>query len=98
MDEALARYEHRRNEATMADYRENIAGASFNPMPVELLQLRAALRGNQENTRRFLMAREGLIPPKEFFNPENLERILGSAALNRIVPIPHESLGESPNV
>jgi len=98
LDEALVRYERRRNDATMADYRENIAGASFNPMPVELLQLRAVLRGNQDDTRRFLMAREGLIPPQEFFNAENLERILGSAALNRIVPSPHESRGEAPNV
>ena len=31
--------------------------------------------GNQEDTNRFVMAREGMIPPEEFFNPENLRRI-----------------------
>jgi hypothetical protein len=69
LDEALIRYKLRRNEATMADYRENIDRAKFVPMPAEALQLRAALRGNQDETRRFIMASEGMIPPKEFFNP-----------------------------
>jgi len=68
-------YELRRNEATIAEYRENIAQARFAPVPAELLQLRLALRGNQEDTKRFIMAREGMIPPEEFFNPENLQRI-----------------------
>jgi hypothetical protein len=48
-------------------------------MPAELLQLRAALRGNEEDTRRFIMAREGMIPSEEFFNAGNLERILANA-------------------
>jgi len=75
LNEALMRYECRRNEATMAEYRENIARARFDPVPAELLQLRLALRGHQEDTKRFIMAREGMIPPEEFFNPENLRRI-----------------------
>jgi hypothetical protein len=36
----------------------DIAQARFNPAPVELLELRAALRGNQEDTNQFIMARE----------------------------------------
>jgi hypothetical protein len=64
----------------MADYRENIAAARFDSSPGELLQLRAALRGNEEDTRRFIMANERMIPPQEFFNPENLERIRVNAA------------------
>ena len=79
MDEALMRYERRRNESTMVDYRENMAAAKFADMPAELLQLRAALRGNEEDIRRFIMAREGMIPPEEFFSAENLERILANA-------------------
>jgi len=79
MDEALMTYERRRNEATMADYRENMAAAKFAGMPPELLRLRAALRGNAEDTRRFIMAREGMIPPEQFFSAENLERILVNA-------------------
>ena len=86
LDEALMKYERCRNESTIADYRENIAQAKFAPMPAELLQLRAALRGNQEDTRRFIMAREGMIPPNEFFNAENLHRILTNAEVRPLVP------------
>src|SRR5215471_7408110 len=75
LDEALMRYERRRNEATMGEYRENIAAARFAPVSPELLQLRLALRGNQEDTNRFVMALEGWISNEEFFSPENLERI-----------------------
>jgi flavin-dependent dehydrogenase len=80
LNEALMVYERRRNEATMADYRENIAQARFDPAPVELLELRAALRGNQKDTNQFIMAREGLVPPEEFFNDENLQRIHSKSA------------------
>ena len=75
LDDALMRYERRRNEATMAEYRENIAAARFTAVPPELLQLRLALRGNQEDTNRFVMALEGWISHEEFFNPDNLQRI-----------------------
>ena len=86
LDVALTRYELRRNEATLTDYRENIARARFDPIPTELLQLRMALRGNQEETNRFIMAREGMIPPEEFFNPENIQRILATAGCSLVVP------------
>lgn len=86
LDEALKRHEFRRNDATMGDYRENIARASFGPVPAELLQLRSALRGNQEDTKRFILAREGWIPPEEFFNPENVERILANAGRGSTLP------------
>jgi flavin-dependent dehydrogenase len=75
LGEALLGYETRRNDATLAEYRENIAAARFTPISPELLQLRLALRGNQEGTKRFVMMLEGWISQEEFFNPENLERI-----------------------
>jgi 2-polyprenyl-6-methoxyphenol hydroxylase-like FAD-dependent oxidoreductase len=78
LNEALMAYERRRNESTMAEYRENIARARFGPMSGQLLQLRMALRGNQDDTNRFIMAREGMIPPEEFFNPANLQRLLAN--------------------
>jgi hypothetical protein len=40
-------------------------------------RLRAALRGNVEATRQFMLARNGRIPREAFFNPENLGRLLG---------------------
>jgi hypothetical protein len=77
-DEALAEYESQRNEMAMADYQLNLRMASFSPPP-ELIQISSALQGNQEDTNRFFMAREGMIPREEFFNPENLQRIMAKA-------------------
>lgn len=78
VDTAMAEYERRRNEATMPDYMENLALAQFKPIPAEVSQLRLALRSNQEDTNRFFLAREGMIPRETFFNPENLTRIMGT--------------------
>ena len=89
LDDALMRYERRRNEATMAEYRENIAAARFTPISPELLQLRLALRGNQEDTNRFVMALEGWILHEEFFDPENLTRIFANAGASSVLPNQH---------
>ena len=86
LDDALMRYERRRNEATIAEYRENIAAARFAPVSPDLLQLRLALRGNQEDTNRFVMALEGWISQEEFFNPDNLQRIVAKAGGSSVVP------------
>jgi 2-polyprenyl-6-methoxyphenol hydroxylase-like FAD-dependent oxidoreductase len=75
-EHALAQYERRRNEASASAYRETLSLARFTPMPAEMLELRAALRGNPEATRHFYMARQGLVPRESFFNPENLPRVL----------------------
>lgn len=78
VDIAMKAYERRRNEATLADYKENLALAQFKPIPAEVSQLRLALRGNQDETNRFFLAREGMIPPETFFNPEHLKWIMGT--------------------
>lgn len=78
-DIALADYERRRNESTTPDYRENIEMAQFTPPPPQMTQMLAALQGNPEDARRFFLAREGLIPPASFFNPENMQRIVAAA-------------------
>jgi flavin-dependent dehydrogenase len=75
LHEALMMYDRRRNEATIPEYRENMEWASFTPMPAEFLELRKGVRGNQEDTNRFIMALEGMIPREAFFHPANLERI-----------------------
>ncbi len=59
--DALADYEARRNEATLADYRQNIGQARLDPPPAEFLALRASLRDDEEATRNFYLASEGLI-------------------------------------
>jgi flavin-dependent dehydrogenase len=89
LDETLMRYERRRNEATMSEYRENIAAARFTAISPELLQLRLALRGNQEDTNRFVMALEGWISREDFFDPENLKRIFANAGASFVLPNQH---------
>jgi 2-polyprenyl-6-methoxyphenol hydroxylase-like FAD-dependent oxidoreductase len=87
LEGALADYERRRNEAAMPCYQQNLNAARFRPYPPELYQLRAAVRGNPEETRRFFLARYGMIPPEQFFNPENVQRLLTGARDAR-VPVP----------
>ena len=73
---ALGGYEEQRNAASMRLYHENAYQAQFKPVPEDLLAIRAAIREDQEKTNRFYLARQGMIPPQEFFNPENLRRLM----------------------
>jgi flavin-dependent dehydrogenase len=77
MQESLADYEKRRNEAMAADFDENLAMARFTPFDPQVLAIRAAVRHNPEQATRLIKARMGMIDPAEFYNPENLERLLG---------------------
>lgn len=77
---AMAEYERRRNAATLPDFQQNLHMAQFRPPPPEVVRLRAALRGNQEDTNRYLLAYQGMMAPESFFNPDNLGRIVAMSA------------------
>jgi 2-polyprenyl-6-methoxyphenol hydroxylase-like FAD-dependent oxidoreductase len=77
MEDALAGYERSRDEQTLPWYQLNVGAARLGPPPPDVQALREALRGNQEDTNLFYMAREGMIPPERFFNPENIQRLMG---------------------
>ena len=62
--EALGEYERRRNDATLADYRRNVQQAQLNPLPAEVLEVRASLRGDQAAINRYLLEGEGLLAPE----------------------------------
>jgi flavin-dependent dehydrogenase len=79
LDEALADYERRRDEDTMPWYQINLGAAQLQPPPPDLAALRAAVRESQEDTNLFYMAREGMIPPEQFFTPENMPRLMANA-------------------
>ena len=79
LDEALADYERRRNEAVMPVYEFTCQLAPFAPPPPEMLQLYNALRGNQAATEQFLGLFAQTVSIPQFFAPENLQRILGAA-------------------
>ena len=74
--DALRDYERRRNEASAADYRENLHMARFLPVPEETYRLRAALRADPAGNQPVLPGPPGMIPREAFFNPENLQRLL----------------------
>ena len=78
MLEALTRYETSRNDASALDYEENLAAARFTPPPPELLAIRAAVRTRPEEATRMIKARQGMINRDEFFNPQNVQRLLGA--------------------
>jgi flavin-dependent dehydrogenase len=77
LEKALADYERRRDEETMPWYQLNLGVAQLGPMPPDQTALRAAVRGNQEDTNLMYLAREGMIPPETFFNPDNMQRLMG---------------------
>jgi flavin-dependent dehydrogenase len=78
LDDALADYGRRRNEATLPAYRENLVAAQLTPAP-EQRRLLAALRDDQAATNHFFLARQGMVPRETFFNPENLQRLMAGA-------------------
>jgi flavin-dependent dehydrogenase len=80
LEEALADYERRRNEATLPIYEMTCQFAALQPPPPETQQLIAALRHDREQASRFLGTVVGTVPVAEFFAPENLAAIMGVAA------------------
>jgi len=79
LDDALAGYERARDEATLPAYRENLAWAKLGSAPPQVLALRAAIRDDPEEARRFYLAREEMVAPETYFNRENLARVMAGA-------------------
>jgi hypothetical protein len=73
-------YEQSLNEATVPIYEFTHQLASLEPPSLEMQQLFAALRGNQEQTNGFFGMLAGTVPIPKFFAPENLGQIMGAAA------------------
>lgn len=79
LDDAMADYERRRNEASTVDYNMSIDAAQLKPPSFDERRILRGLRGNQEMINQFFMAREEMIPPESFFNRANLKRIWANA-------------------
>jgi flavin-dependent dehydrogenase len=78
MHEALADYESTRNAASAADFEQNIAEARFPPVPATVLALRQAVKDRPDDATLMIKARNAMIDRTRFFNPQNLQRLLGS--------------------
>jgi flavin-dependent dehydrogenase len=79
LEDALAGYEQRRNEASAADYEENLVAAHLQPIPDQVLALRAAIRHDPEATRRFMLVRNQMIEPPGPVSPQTAHELIGGA-------------------
>jgi flavin-dependent dehydrogenase len=79
LPEALAGYQRRRDEAATAMYELTCQRAALDPPTPQMSRLIAALRGNQDDTDRFIGVIAGTIPITEFFAPGNIQRITGAS-------------------
>jgi 2-polyprenyl-6-methoxyphenol hydroxylase-like FAD-dependent oxidoreductase len=81
MMEALADYERRRNQEVLPMFEHTCQLAKLEPPPAEMFPLLNALRTNQTEAGRFLGTIAGTVPLQEFFCPENIGRVIGTAQL-----------------
>jgi 2-polyprenyl-6-methoxyphenol hydroxylase-like FAD-dependent oxidoreductase len=81
MTDALAGYERKRNQEVMAMFEHTCQLARLAPPTPEMIQLLEALRGDREETGRFLGTVTGTVPIQQFFSPENVGRIVKASAL-----------------
>ena len=75
---ALAEYERIRNEEIRGLYELTCEFASLAPPTAKQQALFAALRTNEEDTRRFFGVVAGTVRADEFFASANLARIVGA--------------------
>jgi 2-polyprenyl-6-methoxyphenol hydroxylase-like FAD-dependent oxidoreductase len=79
-NEALAAYQHDRDEDSIAMYEFTTQLATLEPPPPEQLPLFQAIHRSREASDDFARMNAGTISPATFFAPANIERILGSNA------------------
>lgn len=79
--EALTAHQARRDQRAKPLYDFTCQLATLEPPPPFMQQLFFALRGNQQDTNQFFSAITGSRPLPAFMNPENLDRIMASAAI-----------------
>ena len=54
--------------------------AALEPPAPQMSRLLAALHGNQHDTDQFIGVIAGTVPVAEFFTPDNIQRITGTAS------------------
>ncbi|HYO56986.1 NAD(P)/FAD-dependent oxidoreductase [Archangium sp.] len=73
LEEALKHYESRRRSQSAAAYYDYVCTlAEMRPLRHDELQLFVVLRGNQEETNRFIATHADIAPVSEFFQASNL--------------------------
>lgn len=77
--EALAEYQRIRDQQFTPMYELSCSLATLEPPSSDMLALYKALRTNPIERNRFFGTLGGTVPPCEYYAPENLQRIIGSA-------------------
>lgn len=73
-------YQRARDAAVAGLHDFNVRLALMEPPPPEVLALRAAIRGDDLQTSRYMGAVARTIPFHDFFGPENVTRLVGAKA------------------
>jgi flavin-dependent dehydrogenase len=79
-DDAMATYQQARDAQVMPIYEFTTQLATLEPPPPEMQQLLGAVHGNRDATDAFASVTAGTMSPVEFFDPDNIGRIMGAAA------------------
>jgi flavin-dependent dehydrogenase len=79
-DDAMSAYQSSRDERVKALYHFTCELARLGPPPPPMQALFGALRANREATNEFYAAITGATPLPQFFNPQNIGRIVAGAA------------------
>ena len=78
MENALAAYEQKRNQAETPYFELTSQLATLQPPPPELHQVLEALQRNPVQRSRFFGVLAHTVPVQDFFAPENIQQILGN--------------------
>lgn len=87
LDETLADYERARNADARPYYERTCQAAALGSPPRAVLELRAALRYQPEETSRYLGAIQGTVSIREYFAPDNIARIIARAPPTEPAPV-----------
>jgi 2-polyprenyl-6-methoxyphenol hydroxylase-like FAD-dependent oxidoreductase len=80
LDEAIAQFQHRRDASVMPIYEFTREMAKLDPPPQQVIDLFVALRDNPKDTSDYFGIFAQTVSPAAFFAPDNVGRIIASAA------------------
>jgi flavin-dependent dehydrogenase len=80
LDEAIARFQDRRDASAMPIYEFTREMAKLDPPPQQVIDLFVALRDNPKDTSDYFGIFAQTVSPAAFFAPDNVGRIIASAA------------------
>ena len=75
----MADYQRTRDAHALPIYEFTTQLATLEPPPPEMQQLLGAMHGNQDAMDAFVSVTAGTVSPIEFFDPENIGRLMSAA-------------------